>query len=87
MRKIFPFLVALLFVFVALAETTHTHKQDCDDSCSTVFLSCGCGVYCDNSDLKHSFVPVEPVALTHFYVETHFVPQTLTDEIFHPPAA
>jgi hypothetical protein len=86
MWKLFPFLFSVFFVFTVFAETTHDHKQSCDEPCPAVCLGCGGGMYCDNSDSKCSLSPVEPGMPATFCFETVFVSRLSEDEIFHPPA-
>jgi len=85
MRKLLPVLFSVFFVFVALAETNHSHEQDCDSPCPAVCLGSACGMYCDDSGSVGVAGPEDTVEKTAPDSASIFVARLSDDEIFHPP--
>ncbi|MDO8803558.1 MAG: hypothetical protein Q7R35_03925 [Elusimicrobiota bacterium] len=85
MRRSLPVFFSLFLIFVALAETTHTHEQSCDAPCAAVCLGSSCGVYCDNSGAKSLADPKDSESREVFNTGSLFIVRLPEDEIFHPP--
>ena len=87
MRTLLPVLFSVFFVFVALAETSHSHERDCDSPCPAVCLGSACGMYCDDSGSVSVSDPEDTEEKAALDPASIFVARLSDDEIFHPPLA
>ena len=85
MSRFFPVTFSFFLVFTALAETTHTHEQACDDPCPSVCVGSASGVSCDGSAVKSVADPKETESRAVFGPESLLAARLSEDEIFHPP--